>query len=241
MTYYIRLDDASENMNLDAWLNIEKLLDTWGIKPLFGIIPNNHDPNLIEKYESNPDFWNLVDTWIKKGWTPALHGYNHCYCSNCSGINPVNPRSEFAGVALDLQKSKIREGIKILRLHAIEPKIFFAPSHTYDLNTLTALKEESNIRIISDTMANDVYTKYGFHFIPIQSGRPRKLPFKRTTICLHPNTMTGKDFEALNAFLEKYHTKFGTFSEIKLNNKPASLLDKLMQKIYYFIRTRRFK
>ena len=95
----------------------------------------------------------------------------------------MNSRSEFTGVPLEIQKKKIRDGIEILHQHSINPKIFFAPSHTFDLNTLTALSEESEIRIISDTMANDIYMKYGFYFIPVQSGRPRKLSFKCTTTC----------------------------------------------------------
>ncbi len=236
MKYYIRLDDASENMNLTAWKRVAALLNEWEIKPLFGIIPFNQDPQLLSKYEKNPEFWSLVQSWLDRGWTPALHGYDHSYCSQCSGINPVNPRSEFAGVSLDLQKVKIREGMKVLKERAIVPQFFFAPGHTFDLNTLTALKDESDIRIISDTMANNVYKKYDFYFIPVQSGRPRRLPFKCTTICLHPNTMTDSAFLDLEAFLRKYHSKIGCFDEIKLTERKMSVYDTFLQKLYYFSR-----
>ena len=76
-----------------------------------------------------------------------------------------------------------------MREHGIDPKVFFAPAHTFDNNTLIALKECSNIRIISDTIANDIYTKYGFTFVPQQAGRVRKQPFRTVTFCYHPNTM----------------------------------------------------
>lgn len=92
-----------------------------------------------------------------KGWIIALHGYNHVYSTNEGGINPVNKRSEFAGISLEQQKKKIRSGVKIFRENGHDPQVFFAPSHTFDENTIKALKEESNIRIISDTIANRTY------------------------------------------------------------------------------------
>lgn len=75
----------------------------------------------------------------------------------------------------------IQHGVDVLKGHDIKPKVFFAPSHIFDENTLVALKEESDIRIISDTIANDVYFENDFYFIPKQSGRVRKLPFKVCT------------------------------------------------------------
>jgi len=52
----------------------------------------------------------------------------------------------------------------------LEPKVFFAPSHTFDANTLEALRLESNIGVICDTIANNVYTLNAFYFIPQQTG-----------------------------------------------------------------------
>ena len=46
-TYLIRLDDASEYMDLDKWSRMEELLDKYNIKPIFGIIPDNQDPKLV--------------------------------------------------------------------------------------------------------------------------------------------------------------------------------------------------
>jgi predicted deacetylase len=87
-----------------------------------------------------------------------------------------------------------------MREHGIDPKVFFAPAHTFDNNTLIALKECSNIRIISDTIANDVYSQFGFTFVPQQSGRVRKLPFKTVTFCYHPNVMNDDEFVRLEKF-----------------------------------------
>lgn len=88
-----------------------------------------------------------------------------------------------------------------MRAHGIVPRVFFAPSHTFDENTLTALRECSAIRILSDTVANDVYTKDGFTFVPQQTGSVRALPLKTVTFCYHPNVMDDATFERWKRFL----------------------------------------
>lgn len=231
--YLLRLDDASDYMDVEKWQRMENLLDKYGIKPLVGIIPDNKDASLIYNYKQDLTFWNKVLSWKNKGWELALHGCYHKYTTKEGGINPVNKRSEFAGVSLDEQKKMIRHGIDILKRYGIVTNVFFAPSHTFDKNTLIALKEESNIRIISDTIANDVYFENDFYFIPEQSGRVRNLPFKLCTFCYHPNTMSDKDFENLEIFLKKYYFKFVAVKEIELKKRLKSLFDKLLHFMYF--------
>lgn len=231
--YLLRLDDASDYMDVEKWQRMENLLDKYGIKPLVGIIPDNKDTSLIYNYKQDLTFWNKVLSWKNKGWELALHGCYHKYTTKEGGINPVNKRSEFAGVSLDEQRKMIRHGIDILKQYGIVTNVFFAPSHTFDKNTLIALKEESNIRIISDTIANDVYFENDFYFIPEQSGRVRNLPFKLCTFCYHPNTMSDKDFENLEIFLKKYYFKFVAVKEIELKKRLKSLFDKLLHFMYF--------
>ena len=98
-----------------------------------------------------------------------------------------------------------------------------------------ALKEESNIHIISDTIANDVYYEDGFYFIPQQSGRVRRLPFKVCTFCYHPNMMDDADFYVLERFLKKRAEYFR--KPIVFNiKKRRSTLDKVLQKLYFLRR-----
>lgn len=229
--YILRLDDASEKMDIDKWNKIEELLDKYHIRPLVGVIPACEDP-MMDKYPVDPMFWSKVEQWKKKGWVVALHGYNHVYCTNKGGINPVNPRSEFAGLVLEEQRTKIRNGIEILRKHEVEPKVFFAPSHTFDENTIKALIQESNIRIISDTIANKPYQKYGMTFVPQQSGRVRKLPFYMTTFCYHPNMMEKQDFEVLENFLNQNCDKFIEFP-MQQSSRNQSFYDRLLKKFYF--------
>ena len=232
--FILRLDDACEKRDVEKWNIMEKLLDRYGIKPLVGIIPHCEDP-MMEQYHEDPDFWKRVKIWQSKGWSIALHGYNHVYSTQCGGINPIHQRSEFAGEPLDIQREKIRNGVAIFREHGIEPEIFFAPSHTFDENTLQALRVESNIRIISDTVATKPYKESGFVFVPQQSGKARKLPFAVTTLCYHPNQMRQAGFDGLEAFLRKNHSQFVSFPQ-EATSRSKSALDKVLGKLYFLIK-----
>ena len=234
--YILRLDDASEYMDVEKWSLIEEILDRYSIKPIVGVIPNNQDKSLVNKYQKDPMFWDKVKKWESKKWTIALHGYTHVYSTNSGGINPVNFRSEFASVSLEEQKKKVSQGVRIFKKHKLNAKVFFAQSHTFDMNTLEALKTESDIRIISDTVANDIYKIGEFHFIPQQSGRVRKLPFKVTTFCYHPNTMNERDFKILEDFIIKHKEKFKNIYELKLIDRNPNLYDIFLKKMYFAIR-----
>ena len=230
--YILRLDDACEKMDIEKWDRMEQLLDKYAVKPLVGVIPHCEDP-MMDDYPVDSKFWSKVNNWITKDWSIAMHGYNHVYSTECGGINPINKRSEFAGEPLEVQKEKIRKGISIMRDHDINHKIFFAPSHTFDRNTLLALKAESDINIISDTIANDVYYQDDFQFVPQQSGRVRELPFKVVTFCYHPNMMQENDFVYLEQFLEKNAVLFTKFELIVNEKRKKSILDKILEKIYF--------
>lgn len=229
--YLLRLDDASQYWNRENWHRMHDLLKKYCIKPIVAIIPDNQDPALL-KYSKDNEYEFTIPVWIKEGWIPALHGYRHCF-HNAEGINPVNNISEFAGLSIEEQKSKIKKAINILHKENIHPKIFVAPAHTFDNNTIEALKQETDIRIISDTVANDIYFKNGFYYIPQQSGRVRKLPFKLTTFCYHPNTMDDTAFIELEEFIKLHRSSFGSINDIKLNKRDKTLYDKLLSFIYF--------
>lgn len=233
--YLIRLDDASDHMHIENWARIERLLDENGIKPLVGVIPLNHDP-LMEQFPTDSMFWDKARCWQEKGWRIALHGYEHVYSTKCAGINTVHDQSEFAGHTLEIQREKIREGLRILKEKGLNPTAFFAPSHTFDKNTLQALGRESDIRVISDTVANDTYCRYGFTFIPQQAGRVRELPFKVTTICLHPNFTTDREFDEIEAFFKSHSGQFLDPNAIVPTTRKRSLLDRGYEFAYFLKR-----
>lgn len=231
--YIMRLDDASDYMDIERWKKMEALLEKYDIKPLFGIIPNNNDPDIIGKYNRNPNFWTLVNEWINKGWVPAMHGYEHRYVTEEGGINPVNRRSEFAGLPYEEQAEKVKKGWEIMKAHNVLTDYFFAPSHTFDENTLKALENETSIRVISDTIAWDTYKRGVFWFVPQQSGRVRKLPFKTVTFCYHPNTMQSSDFALLDAFLAQNRSRFIDISKMHLKTRKIGMIDKILSMMYF--------
>lgn len=232
--YILRLDDAAEKYDREKWQRIEELLDRYAIKPLVGIIPDCKDP-AFEKYESDSDFWNRVYKWAKKDWVLALHGCNHVYCTCAGGINPVNLRSEFAGLTLKEQKEKIEEGVRIVKSKGLQLKVFFAPSHTFDENTLTALRECSEIRLISDTIAYDVYTDGEFTYVPQQACEVRRLPLKTVTFCYHPDTMNDRQFIKLERFIASNSSKFISFP-LEQTSRKEGRLDRVFRRLYFLKR-----
>ena len=237
--YLIRLDDACSFMDIKKWQRMEDILDRYSVKPLVGIIPANADPKTMIESE-NPMFWDKLRLWEKKGWQVALHGYDHV-CTSDGGLRGLNPfwkRSEYAGLPLEKQKEKIRKGMEILGKQGFKPKYFFAPSHTFDENTLQALKEETDIRIISDTIAFYPYQKGEFVFIPQISGHCVKMPVPGIyTFCFHPNTMKEEEFNKLELFLESYKNQFIGFNDIDIANiKDMGIMSKVLRSFFFAYR-----
>lgn len=237
--YLLRLDDASPYMDKERWEKMEAMLDKHHIKPLVGIIPNNEDKHTILD-EEDTLFWSHALQWIEKGWKVALHGYNHVMTSDqgMRGMNPMWERSEFAGLSLDEQKDKIRKGVAVFRKNRIEPKYFFAPSHTFDTNTLLALHDESNIRVICDTIAFRPYKKDDFVFIPQIVGHCMKMYIPGVyTFCFHPNSMKDREFERLESFLSRYGEHFISFDQILIDSlKTMKLSDHCLRTCFFLYR-----
>ena len=232
--YLLRLDDACPTMDADRWQRVEAILDTACIKPMVGITPCNRDPDL-DIDEADPHFWEKAKSWEEKGWRIALHGYDHVYISDVAGLNPLWKRSEFAGLPIDVQREKIRAGVKVLREHGINPKYFFAPSHTFDENTLEALRLESDIRIISDTIATKPYKYKDFVFIPQVGGHCSEMKIHGIwTFCLHPNTMTDEAFLRTEQFLKDHRDKFISFDQLDLENLgKKDMLSRILSWAYF--------
>ena len=118
----------------------------------------------------------------------------------------------------------------MLHQQGFEPKYFFAPSHTFDLNTLEALRVETDIRIVSDTIGRFPYKHSDFVFIPQISGHCAKMSLSGIyTFCFHPNTMKDKDFVALEDFLMLYRDSFISFDGIDLSKYgKKKVVDRLL-------------
>lgn len=239
MRYLIRLDDACPTMDKTKWKKIISILELYRIRPLIGVIPNCKDPNMnYTENETEGSFWRQVREWQDKNFTIALHGYDHCYISQSGGINPINSKSEFAGVPIEIQKNKLKMGYDIMKGHGIIPEWFFAPSHTYDKNTLIALQETTDIRNISDTIALKPYKRDGFTYYPVQSGH-FFTPWLNGiwTFCFHPSMMSEKHILEMELFIEKNQKKFCSFDSPDIHvQKKKSGVDTLLSYAYFSFR-----
>lgn len=195
MKIAIRMDDITPDMDWNAFYRVKEILDKEGIKPLLGIVPDNKDSNL-HKEEAKEDFWQQMIELQEKGWCMALHGMHHVYTTKKGGLFPLNHFSEYAGLPYETQEKMIREGSEILRAKGIQTDLFMAPGHSYDQNTLKALKA-NNFTGITDGFGDAPYLYEGITFYPISFRMDKTLQKVDgySTMVLHANTMTENDFK----------------------------------------------
>ncbi len=231
--YIVRLDDACPTMDQKKWQKIEDLLDRYDIQPIIAVIPNNQNPEQKKKKEDTR-FWEKIKRWQNKGWHIALHGYDHVYITNQSGLVPFNNISEFAGLEYEQQEVKIKKGMSVFKDKNINTNIWSAPAHTFDENTLKVLKNNTSMKIVSDGIALFPYNKYGFKWIPQQLWYFRKMPFGVWTSCFHPNEILDEEFDQLKDFIEKNHKDFIDINDLEY--KESYIINYIFEKIYWIYR-----
>lgn len=235
----IRLDDACLTNKKDVWARLEHSLEDYSIKPIISVIPNCKDPNLSC---SNRDdlFWERIRKYQNSGYSIGMHGYEHILSTSTTGLLPLNKVSEFAGVPLDIQIEKIKKAYSVMLSNGVKPVIWVAPAHTFDRNTLRALFEETDIRIISDGIAFFPFNSDGFLWIPQQLWNFRKMPFGIWTICIHPDRMTEKDCSLFGKNIKTYCNYLISLDDIlsikDITSRQKNWLDSSFQKIYFLRR-----
>jgi len=237
--YLIRLDDACPTDKREIWDMLEIAFDRLQILPIVAVIPDCEDETL-RYLDKDENFWNRIHRYQTKGYAIAMHGYKHVYVTKDKGIVPLNNYSEFAGLSLDEQRIKIKNGYQIMHSHGIKPTIWIAPAHSFDKNTLTALKMETDIWVISDGLALLPFEYGGFLWIPQQLWRIKKKPFGIWTVCLHPNMMTQESCIAFLKDLEFVCNKVITIDKIleekKYRHRKKSFFDIAFEKTFFLKR-----
>ena len=168
-----------------------------------------------------PDPNDTIDfEWIRmkiaEGYVPAMHGCNHVYTTDDAGIFPLNPFSEFAGVSLYDQLKLIGYGKKLLRNKGIDTDVFMAPGHSYDINTLKALKH-FGFKYVTDGFGRRPYTQGGLTFLPISLLRSLELKDPEdgvTTFVVHTWMMDDPDFEEYEKLFSEHRERFINFDEL---------------------------
>ena len=199
MKIAVRLDDITPDMDWERFLRFKELLDQYQVKPLIGVVPDNRDENLIKRPKSDKapkDFWQYVKKLEEDGWTIAMHGYRHIYSTSKGGIFPLNNFSEFAGLPFEQQKQMLCDGKAMLEAKGIRTDIFMAPAHSYDKNTLRALKEAGFNRV-TDGFGSSPYCwkKLIFYPISFRLGSTLKKATGYSTMVVHTDTVSDEEMQ----------------------------------------------
>lgn len=239
----IRFDDICPTMDFPQFNRAVELMDKYNVKPLIGVIPLCKDKDLLIE-EEHEDFWEYVKSLRDKGYTIAMHGYDHVFCSQHHGM--VNRRigSEFAGLTLEQQLEKIQKGKAILEGHGIYTDVFFAPAHSYDRNTLKALSL-CGFKYISDGKSNKAYVLEGIICLPCRSSGAAKISGKGYyTSVFHAHEWTRPEtayaYDQLVMTLNNYAPYVVSFGEYCTQPQGRTWMQRASEKSYviweYFIR-----
>jgi peptidoglycan/xylan/chitin deacetylase (PgdA/CDA1 family) len=190
-------------MNWDLWGEIEALLIKLGIQPLLGVIPDNQDQSLVVQKPID-DFWARVRTWQARGWTIGLHGYQHRYVSANAGLVATRKKSEFAGLPIQEQAEKLKQGTAILAREKISPEVWIAPGNTFDAATVSLLPR-FGIRVISDgSFFSPFRCNQGLMWVPQQLFSFRPTRGGVWTVCYHHNEWSIQDLRKFQESLYEY-------------------------------------
>ncbi|HEY8085590.1 MAG TPA: DUF2334 domain-containing protein [Methylophilaceae bacterium] len=239
--FVLRLDDACPAMARAPWARIEAACEHLAIRPIVGVIPDCRDPDM--RFDApDPHYWKHVRRWQEKGWTIAMHGLHHAYHEDPPGsraLIPFHRRGEFVGLTLDQQMIIIAEAWRRFEAQQVKPTVFMAPSHSFDLTTLEALRRGTDIRWITDGIAARPFSRHGFGWLPVQIAKFHDyLPFGYWTVCIHPNTMLSRDLERLINALRRLRSQIVMMDAIP-PPKPHDFVDWASEKVYWSARALR--
>lgn len=244
----VRLDDISWDMNYDKFTRLKGILCKHGIRPIIGVIPENRDEKLKDyrkqasKEISENDFWSLVKKLQDEdGWEIALHGCYHAYTTENAGMLGLNKRSEYAGIKYEDQHNMIEYGKTVLEKHGLRISSFMAPAHSFDINTINALKA-NQICCITDGYALFPYIWHGCLFVPQVSAMFSSKGIGYSTICIHLNEWDNEKFQNFERFIKQNENSFICFRDavnafVKDRKAYWVLLNKLYS-LYYSVRRR---
>ena len=210
--YLLRFDDLCPTMCWPTWSAIEAILLEQQVCPILAVVPDNQDP-VLQVGPPAIAFWDQVRLWQERGWTIAMHGYQHRYVARASGLVALRKKSEFAGLPPEEQEDKLRRGMEVFEREGIRPKVWIAPGHTFDEFTV-ALLPKVGIRIINDGYFRLPYCDdHAMIWVPQQLGGFRPAPAGVWTICYHHNEWTAADLDQFRSDVQRYRNQIWSLDE----------------------------
>jgi predicted deacetylase len=219
--YLLRIDDLCPTVSAERWLQFRGLIEEFSLKPILAVVPENWDPDL-EVSLPDPRFWEQMRALESAGAAIGLHGYRHLCVNSGRSLLGLHRTSEFAGATAEMQRTWIRVGLHILRGHGLSPRIWVAPRHGFDAQTLAALRAEE-IHLLSDGFARVPFLRSEITWIPQQLWSPVEKHRGLWTICVHPNTIKDEEIARLRTFLRAHASEFSSVDHL-LAKVPAPTL-----------------
>ncbi len=225
--YLLRCDDLCPTVSSARWQSLAGLIREFGLRPILAVVPENRDAEL-EQSPADPGFWAGMREMETAGAAIALHGYRHLCASQERSLIGLTRASEFAGVDEATQRLWIREGLRILRAHGLHPRLWVAPRHGFDRNTLRALRAEG-IELVSDGLAREPFVREGMTWIPQQLWGPVEKTKGLWTIAIHPNTARDEDLAALREFICAHAAQFTSVDRVLVEfpRRPMSVGERM--------------
>ena len=231
--YLVRFDDICPTMNWRVWNRVEELLVRYEIRPILAVVPDNQDPGLrVDPPESC--FWDHARRWQARGWTIGLHGYQHRLVTQGSEIGPPVGFSEFAGLPMEQQETKLRRALEIFARENVTADLWIAPAHSFDARTIAVLCR-LELRVISDGFFLWPHTdNLGIFWIPQQLWGFRLRPTGVWTVCYHHNAWGPAALSKFEEDLKRYHRAILSFDAIRSRyaGRKKSLVDLVFPKVY---------
>lgn len=215
--YLVRFDDLCPTMNWAIWNQIESALLEYKVCPILAVVPENLDDKL-QVDPPDPEFWDRVRLWQSRGWSIALHGFQHKYVTSDSGIMGLNKRSEFAGLSKKEQKEKLTSALEVFQKEAVKPDLWVAPAHAFDETTVEVLSE-LGIKTISDGLTWWPFRgSFDTVWIPQQIWRFRFRPFGLWTVCFHHNEWNQEDIVKFRTQLQNFNSSLISVDSVLKQN-----------------------
>jgi peptidoglycan/xylan/chitin deacetylase (PgdA/CDA1 family) len=211
--YLLRFDDLCPTMNWKVWSEIEAALVENQVKPILAVVPDNLDPKLQVDAPA-AHFWERVRQWQARDWAIGLHGFQHKYIGQRVGIVTPKKNTEFAGVPEAEQAEMLRNGVHIFKRHGITPRVWIAPSNSFDATTV-ALLPQFGIHIICDGLFRFPFVcRRKMFWIPHQIFNFRPAPPGVWTVCFHHNHWTAADLKQFRENLRRFRDDLWTLDDV---------------------------
>jgi predicted deacetylase len=224
--FLLRFDDLCPTINWDVWQKLETIMLEENVSPIISVIPDNQDSSFFNA-PADSHFWDRVRGWQARGWSIGLHGYQHRYVNKEAGMIGLNHYSEFAGLPLEEQYTKLRKGLEIFAREAVRADVWVAPAHSFDHNTVRALSS-LGVKTISDGMSLFPYRDCeGTFWVPQQLWKFRAAPFGVWTVCVHPPDKMFKNADFFRQCIRQHKKSLTTLAAVSEHyaNRKHTLVD----------------